>query len=386
VHVVSGGVVTLTPNASDAIESFPSGATAPIPVGAWAWVTTDAASSGNWRVQVSYELGSVPMALGPSNLFVDANLGNDSNTCFTSGSGACKTIQQAVNRALTSVSYAGTGPIINVADGTYAEQVACAYPVAGAPSLAIVGDLATPTNVVWVPPSTLVGLNVTNGCNVTLSGVFFNGPTACAYLDVFDGTISFQTVNFGMINQAAGCGEHILADHGGIVNILGPYTISGSMGFHMLVVGPSTVQHVEASFSMPNALTFTDFYSISGPANINYDQTVTCSGAGCGTGSTGARALMIGNANISTNSSVIPGSSAAILTGGGCIDTTCGTVREVLEPVPLATLGTCNAAAAGSMGTVTNSNTTTWGATIGSGGTQTVLAFCNGANWTVAGL
>lgn len=41
--------------------------------------------------------------------------------------------------------------------------------------------------------------------------------------------------------------------------------------------------------------------------------------------------------------------------------------------------------ARGQMATVTDSNTTTWGATIAGGSTNVVLAFYDGANWTVAG-
>lgn len=43
------------------------------------------------------------------------------------------------------------------------------------------------------------------------------------------------------------------------------------------------------------------------------------------------------------------------------------------------------APAAGMLAYVNNSNTATWGATIAGGGANAVLAFYNGANWTVAG-
>lgn len=39
----------------------------------------------------------------------------------------------------------------------------------------------------------------------------------------------------------------------------------------------------------------------------------------------------------------------------------------------------------GMLATVTDSNTATWGATIAAGGSNVVLAFYNGTNWTVAG-
>jgi hypothetical protein len=40
---------------------------------------------------------------------------------------------------------------------------------------------------------------------------------------------------------------------------------------------------------------------------------------------------------------------------------------------------------AGTLAVVTDSNTATWGGTIAAGGTDVVLAFFNGSNWTVIG-
>lgn len=42
-------------------------------------------------------------------------------------------------------------------------------------------------------------------------------------------------------------------------------------------------------------------------------------------------------------------------------------------------------AAKGAIGCITDSNTTTWGATISGGGSNSVLAWYNGTNWTVIG-
>lgn len=48
-------------------------------------------------------------------------------------------------------------------------------------------------------------------------------------------------------------------------------------------------------------------------------------------------------------------------------------------------LPTCNSGAEGSTRGVTDSNTSTWGATVAGGSTNHVLAYCNGTNWTVYG-
>jgi hypothetical protein len=47
-------------------------------------------------------------------------------------------------------------------------------------------------------------------------------------------------------------------------------------------------------------------------------------------------------------------------------------------------LPTCNSAAEGTLATVTDSNTVTWGANVAGGGANRILAYCNAANWTVA--
>ncbi len=47
-------------------------------------------------------------------------------------------------------------------------------------------------------------------------------------------------------------------------------------------------------------------------------------------------------------------------------------------------IGACNAGAEGTLKPVTDSNTNTWGATVGGGGANHVLAYCDGTNWTVA--
>jgi hypothetical protein len=56
-----------------------------------------------------------------------------------------------------------------------------------------------------------------------------------------------------------------------------------------------------------------------------------------------------------------------------------------LTPQTFASLATAAAGIAGAMAVVTDSTTNVWGATITGGGATKVLAFCNGAAWTVYG-
>jgi hypothetical protein len=53
-------------------------------------------------------------------------------------------------------------------------------------------------------------------------------------------------------------------------------------------------------------------------------------------------------------------------------------------PVPFANLPSCSSTTEGSRGAVSDSTTNAWGATVTGGGSNHVLAYCDGTNWTVA--
>lgn len=101
------------------------------------------------------------------------------------------------------------------------------------------------------------------------------------------------------------------------------------------------------------------------------------------TGPTGALQVVFGTGDMAVDivTAVVPQKSAAnTFTGLNTFN-----LGVLLKPTLTASLPACDAGARGRLTVVTDSNTATWGATIGSGGSNTVLAFCNGTNWTVAG-
>lgn len=55
-----------------------------------------------------------------------------------------------------------------------------------------------------------------------------------------------------------------------------------------------------------------------------------------------------------------------------------------LAPGTYASLAACASGTEGTTAAVTDSTTNTWGATISGSGTDHVLAYCDGTNWTVA--
>jgi len=58
--------------------------------------------------------------------------------------------------------------------------------------------------------------------------------------------------------------------------------------------------------------------------------------------------------------------------------------RQRLKPVTFSSLSACASGLEGTIAAVTNSTTNNWGATITNGGTDHVLAYCDGTKWTVA--
>jgi hypothetical protein len=60
------------------------------------------------------------------------------------------------------------------------------------------------------------------------------------------------------------------------------------------------------------------------------------------------------------------------------------TQPQIFQPAIFTSLPACVSNIMGAIKTVSDSTTNTWGATIAGGGSDAVLAFCNGTNWTVA--
>src|SRR5215469_2068862 len=73
--------------------------------------------------------------------------------------------------------------------------------------------------------------------------------------------------------------------------------------------------------------------------------------------------------------------------GGGVSETATFPTKYVRlnTGVAFASLPTCSAALVGSLATITDSTAVTWGGTITGTSSNTVLGFCDGTNWTVAG-
>src|SRR5271166_3313846 len=147
-------------------------------------------------------------------------------------------------------------------------------------------------------------------------------------------------------------------------------------------VGPSSVELFKLVAGTPTLLGTT----YSGTVSIRDTIGITVNG-------TSLTALLNGTvvatATDSAFSSGYPGIVSAG-TPGGIVNFTGGDLQYTSTQLitvskgAYSILATCNSSTEGGMAAVTNSNTNTWGATVASGGTDHVLAYCDGSNWTVA--
>src|SRR5271165_438163 len=147
-------------------------------------------------------------------------------------------------------------------------------------------------------------------------------------------------------------------------------------------VGPSSVELFKLVAGTPTLLGTT----YSGTVSIRDTIGITVNG-------TSLTALLNGTvvatATDSAFSSGYPGIVSAG-TPGGIVNFTGGDLQYASTQLitvskgAYSILATCNSSTEGGMAAVTNSNTNTWGATVASGGTDHVLAYCDGSNWTVA--
>ena len=147
-------------------------------------------------------------------------------------------------------------------------------------------------------------------------------------------------------------------------------------------VGPSSVELFKLVAGTPTLLG--TIYS--GTVSIGDTIGITVNG-------TSLTALLNGTAVATATDSAFSSGYPGIVsagTPGGIVNFTGGDLQYTSTQLitvskgAYSILATCNSSTEGGMAAVTNSNTNTWGATVASGGTDHVLAYCDGSNWTVA--
>ena len=257
---------------------------------------------------------------GNLNLWV-ATTGLDATDCQTQAQ-PCLTPQYAVNQALEYYDAMTHNIVVNMADGTYtlSGPIIINGGLTGGtggsgsqPSLFIIGDQTTPSNVVFNSPSG--GVQAMGAGNTTIEGIDFASSGAGDSIQGLRGAVIAVTNDvFGTTSAA-----HMHADSFSQVIVTGGYTVNGSAGNHFRATNQGQVLCTIApkTITLSGTLTFSDFV-IAGDLGLincnNADNTFSVGGS-----VTGTRFQSSGNSVIDTSGSpnFWPGSiNGATATGG----------------------------------------------------------------------
>ena len=193
-----------------------------------------------------------PALSAPRTYYVNGSTGSDSYdglaSTVGSGHGPFKTIQHACNIA-TAVNTNGFTVTIDVADGTYAENVVVPQ-ITGSGILQIIGDTTTPTNCI-IAPAANSAIAFEQAGSYVLKGVELLCASATG-ADPGAGLIvggSGCIVNIGNIVFGACATRHMFVEGGGTLNVLPTpqyLKVSGGTSRHMEVGGAGSSINLEA--------------------------------------------------------------------------------------------------------------------------------------------
>lgn len=246
------------------------------------------------------------------------------NDCLGTGAGACATIARADALITQRLSCVVSGqPTIQVAQETFTENVNIIGPACpGSTCVIIQGTPGTPSNTVWTAANSgnLVALTVTDyGC-VIING--FKMASSANNESAFEASkwsdIAFENIEFGAFAGASAWHIQIFWE-GHAVFEGGTYVVSGAAGAGHINIVAGIVEITTVAISVPNALTYTQWASVS-DRGLYYLNGTTFTGTGSGAGSTGKTFTCKLNAVIdyvTTGAAGLPGASAGT-TATGC--------------------------------------------------------------------
>ena len=261
--------------------------------------------------------------------YVDGSLGSDSNDGLSSGAGAFATIQKALD-VISEINPATYQVTIDVADGTYTENVHCAWPQVGSSEkwVKVVGDSVTPSNVVIDGSTTGASIKAGSGCKVEFDGfkVTNNIATDPTIFTHHAGTLLvLKNMEYGSsasYHMAAGSGSTILID--------ADYSITGGAVSHLVADTGLIHSHPGLTATITGTPNFSGAFAFStNGGTINFDTPLTFSGA-----ATGTRYIVEKLSLITTNNSgatYFPGNADGNAKDGGLYDGgTYGTFTPIL--------------------------------------------------------
>lgn len=232
--------------------------------------------------------------------------GNDANSGLANNSSnAFLTVQRAVNVSINSIDNAGHNITIQIADGTYSEDVVLGDCL-GSGTITIQGNSGTPANVV-------VGsfMKWGGGSSYTIKDLKFTKVSATSAIGLrYGARINFTNVNFG-----GSYTYHIESIFGANAICDGNYTISGGAAAHISAraFGGITIQ------SKTITLTGTPAFSTAF-AECRYTGVMFANGNTFSGSATGSRYLVDLNGVIQTvggGANYFPGNAAGSAATGG---------------------------------------------------------------------
>jgi hypothetical protein len=188
-----------------------------------------------------------------TDLYVNGATGNDSNNGLTPAT-AKKTIQGAVNTAWTFPPSSAFGITIHISDGTYNESVST--PSIPGPAVTILGNNATPSNVIVNSVTINAGAITVNGPNVlTVSSLKFTGSVSGSGAGLVANNSGSLLIAMNTVSGAVDTGV-FLANGGGAIAIEGNHTFAGSCAAAFLCSRSGTINTISSiTFTISVAIT-----------------------------------------------------------------------------------------------------------------------------------
>jgi hypothetical protein len=283
------------------------------------YISTTAVTSASWAsssISASYAAnatswGGIILITNPLTLYVDPS-GSDSNNGLSgSSTSAFKTIQHAVNVATSfySAQYSAS-MTIQLADGTYSENVTLTPVSWAVSSITIHGNTSSPQNVI-----------VDGGSgNAFICGIAA-GFWHLGALEV-RGTYGIQVLNHGMLFLETGMRfgtctvVHMSAEGGGFISFNGNYTIAATGGLrHFNADTGGMIISSNKTVTLIGTPAFSDCFAYASCNALVAISSFIWSG-----GATGKRYYATLNGVVYTNnatSSYFPGNSAGTTDKGG---------------------------------------------------------------------
>ena len=238
--------------------------------------------------------------------------GNDANNGLGNTAGAAfRTIQKALNVVLRDIDLAGLSVTIQVADGTYAENLWGRGRLVGGGTLSITGNTTTPGNVV-VAPAAGTAFLAEAGFIATVRGFRLAGASGYNLSVTGGGTF----ISFGNI-ELAGTGiiSHIRVDRGAVAVALWPFSFDAGAVYGIYALQGGFVQAGGLTITLTGTPAFSTAF-----AGSDVNAALQLNGNTFSGSATGPRYSISGQSIVQTyggSATYLPGSSSGTTASGG---------------------------------------------------------------------